>query len=404
MPLTKNIAVIGAGIAGVTIAYQLARLGYNVTVFDKERYPAMQTSYANGSQLSVCNSQTWNTWSTISKGLTWLFKQDAPLYISPKIDLEKIKWLSKFICTTAYNRHVQNTTATIKLALESRKETLDIAFKEDIKFDHVNKGILHIYTDRKSFNDAFKAESLMTSNGCEWDILDPQACIMKEPALSSNPNLIGGVLTSSDSTGDMNMFINGLVNVCIAKYNVAFRFEQNITDINVSNHGVVINDSSFDHVVIAAGVDSNRWGCKFGDNLGIYPVKGYSITVDLLDTRSQSTAPWTSLLDEGTKIVCSRLGATRLRVAGTAELSGYNLDIKQNRIKPLLDWTQHWFPNVDTRSYRPWTGLRPMTPNMMPIVGRGKHRRVWYHTGHGHLGWTLSAATAKNLALQIYLT
>ena len=398
MSPTQKIAVIGSGIAGITAAYQLARRGHSVTVFDKERYPAMMTSYANGGQLSVCNSQTWNTWSNMAKAMAWLFKKDAPLYISPSMDLDKIQWLYHFFVTTARGQFEKNTAETIRLGLASRWELLEIAATENISFDHVSKGILHIYTNRKSFTSAFDSERIMLANGCEWHIINPQECMRLEPSLSNQPALIGGVYTKSDSTGDIHMFVNSLADVLQRKYNVAFCFDHDANDVNVSDHGVVIKDTAFDRVVVAAGVQSRMLSKKLGDNFPIYPVKGYSITVDLLDDRSRAAAPWVSLLDEDAKIVSSRLGPNRLRVAGTAELSGYNLDIKQERLQPLLLWTRNWFPDIDTRSYRPWAGLRPMMPNMMPIVGPGKHPRVWYHTGHGHLGWTLSAGTSVDLA------
>ena len=238
----------------------------------------------------------------------------------------------------------------------------------------------------------------MRANGCEWDIIDKHECVRLEPSLAAQQDLLGGVYTKSDSTGDIHMFVNALAKVLETKYNVAFCFDHDANDVNVSEHGVVINDAAFDSLVVAAGVHSRALSKKLGDNFPIYPVKGYSITVDLLDDGSRAAAPWVSLLDEDAKIVSSRLGPNRFRVAGTAELAGYNLDIKHERVLPLLNWTRKWFPDVDTRSYRPWAGLRPMMPNMMPIVGPGKHPRVWYHVGHGHLGWTLSAGTSVDLA------
>ena len=146
--------------------------------------------------------------------------------------------------------------------------------------------------------------------------------------------------------------------------------------------------------MVCAGVASRSLAAQLGDRVNIYPVKGYSITVNLNDPQSQGAAPTVSLLDDATKLVTSRLGVDRFRVAGTAEFNGYNKDIRDNRIRPLVDWVQQCFPGVSTRSVVPWAGLRPMMPNMMPRVGRGRSPCVFYNTGHGHLGWTLSAITA----------
>jgi D-amino-acid dehydrogenase len=150
----------------------------------------------------------------------------------------------------------------------------------------------------------------------------------------------------------------------------------------------------FDALVVCAGVQSRSFATQLGDRVNIYPVKGYSITVNLLDPQSQASAPTVSLLDDETKLVTSRLGADRFRVAGTAEFNGYNKDIRADRIRPLVDWVNQCFPGINTRQVVPWAGLRPMMPNMMPRVGRGNAANVYYNTGHGHLGWTLSAVTA----------
>jgi D-amino-acid dehydrogenase len=135
-----------------------------------------------------------------------------------------------------------------------------------------------------------------------------------------------------------------------------------------------------------------------GDHVNIYPVKGYSITVSLSDAASQLSAPWVSLLDDSAKIVTSRLGADRFRVAGTAELNRFNRDIRADRIEPLVRWVRDYFPGISTAATLPWAGLRPMLPSMLPRVGQGKRHGVFYNTGHGHLGWTLSAATAEVVA------
>lgn len=399
---TKNIAVIGAGIAGITAAYQLAYKGHRVTVYDQERYPGMKTSYANGSQLSVCNAQVWNTWHMIGKGLSDIFKPGAPfrLGLNP-FDLDKIKWLVRFIRETSSGRADDNTARTIRMALASRAETLAIAEREGIRFDHVNKGILHIYTSATGMESARRSQEIMVSNGCRWDIISKQDCIGIEPSLASGPDLVGGVYTKDDSTGDMHKFVTQLALVLAERYSARVFLDHVVASIVPRNDGVDVDGEPYDEVVIASGVEAEDWAKKFGDRLGIYPIKGYSITIDLHTDHSRDAAPWVSILDEDAKIVCSRLGKGRLRIAGTAELAGRNLDIRQERIRPLIDWTRRWFPAVETHGIRPWAGLRPMTPDMLPIVGRGKNPRVWYHAGHGHLGWTLSAGTSNQLASMI---
>jgi D-amino-acid dehydrogenase len=167
--------------------------------------------------------------------------------------------------------------------------------------------------------------------------------------------------------------------------------------VSVDN-GRGVETESFDAVVICAGTASRRFAAMVGDRVNIYPVKGYSITVNLLDWKSQRSAPMVSLLDDETKLVTSRLGMDRFRVAGTAEFNGFDKDIRADRVRPLIDWVEQSFPGVDTRSVVPWAGLRPMMPNMMPRVGRGRSPAVFYNTGHGHLGWTLSAVTADMVA------
>jgi D-amino-acid dehydrogenase len=163
-------------------------------------------------------------------------------------------------------------------------------------------------------------------------------------------------------------------------------------------HGEQTETQSFDNIVVCAGVGSRNLAAQLGDRLNVYPVKGYSITVNLDDPASQQAAPSVSLLDDETKLVTSRLGLSRFRVAGTAEFNGLNKDIRADRIRPLIDWVHGCFPGVNTRSVVPWAGLRPMLPNMMPRVGPGTKPNVFYNTGHGHLGWTLSAGTAEMLA------
>jgi D-amino-acid dehydrogenase len=389
--MTKKVAVIGAGITGITTAYYLAKKGYQVTVYEQERYPAMKTSYANGGQISVSNSEVWTTWSNVKKGIKWLFKKDAPLLIRPRLDYKQWKWIAKFLYNTATNKYEKNTSETIKLGLESSKLYKEIMYNEKLSFDQSPAGILHFYKDEKYFDAAKQAQDIYHKNGCEWDIVSSKRVKELDSTLENVKGVIGGAWTMSDWTGDIHKFCVELERVLESKYNVEFKYNSTVTE----KYGIKALAELFDNVVVCAGVGSVEIASQVGDTLDIYPVKGYSITINNVDKRH---LPNVSLLDDQAKIVTSSLG-NKFRVAGTAELAGENYDIRHDRIKPLLDWVNTNFPNINTRDYSSWACLRPMTPNMMPITKRSdKNSKVYYNTGHGHLGWTLGAVTAKRIS------
>lgn len=386
--MKKSVAVIGSGIAGITAAYYLTKKGFDVTVFDKEAYPAMACSYANGGQISVSNSQTWNTWSNVLKGIKWLSKKDAPLLLRPSLDWDKAKWLAKFLYHTANNEWARNTAETIRMGIEARHLYNQLEQDEGIQYERLNKGILHIYKNRKYFEEALLLKELYEANGCEWQMVDSDKLLGIEPNLEYANNLVGGIYTPSDWTGDIHKFCMNMYEVLKTKYNVRFFFNKPINNID---------GFAYHHIVVANGSDARHLSKVIGDKLPIYPVKGYSITINLNNEKSSTHSPCVSLLDDEAKIVSSRFHNS-LRVAGTAEITGDNWDIRKDRIQPLLNWVRENFPLVDTRDYKSWACLRPMTPNMMPIVKSSrKEPNVFYHVGHGHLGWTLAPYTAKKL-------
>jgi D-amino-acid dehydrogenase len=382
----KNLAVIGAGITGITTAYYLARAGHRVTVYEQEPYPAMRTSYANGGQVSVSNSEVWTTWSNIKKGIQWMFRKDAPLLIRPRLDWAQWKWLAKFLYATVTDQYKKNTSATIKMGLEASKLYKEIVYTEKLSFDQSPSGILHFYKDKKYFEAAKQAQAIYRKNGCEWDIVNTQRVKELDSTLTNVDGIVGGAWTMSDWTGDIHKFCTELERVLKNKYGVQFHYNQEVKQI--------IEVLTYDAVVVSAGVGSVDIAKSVGDTLDIYPVKGYSITINNVDPKY---LPTVSLLDDQAKIVTSSLG-NRFRVAGTAELAGENYDIRHDRVKPLLDWVHTNFPYINTHDYSSWACLRPMTPNMMPIVKQSdKNAKVFYNTGHGHLGWTLAPATAYKL-------
>jgi D-amino-acid dehydrogenase len=406
-----HIAIIGAGITGVTTADALLSRGYRVTVLDKHRYPAMETSFANGGQLSASNAEVWNSTATVIKGLRWMLDRNAPLLVNPSPSWHKYSWMAAFVRNIPNYR--QNTIATTRLAIDARQQLFDIAARENIDFDLERRGILHIYHDKKGFEAGLAVNALLKEGGLERITVTPSEIREIEPTLRGD--YYGGFFTPSDSTGDIHKFTRGLAESCVRR-GARFIHDADVASIEAGVSGTIIkwfigsSDSHvkplpgseqverFDAVIVCAGVASRAIAASLGDNVNIYPVKGYSITVHLNDEKSQASAPNVSLLDEAAKIVTSRLGADRLRVAGTVEFNGFNRDIRADRISPLLDWTRRNFDGIETSNAVPWSGLRPMMPTMLPHVANGKRPGVFYNTGHGHLGWTLCAATAQMVA------
>ena len=410
-----HIAVIGAGITGITTAYSLLDRGFAVTVFDRQRYAAMETSFANGGQLSASNAEVWNSWPTVFKGLKWLAKRDAPLSLNLRPSWHKYSWLAEFVANIPH--YEANTVATTKLAIAARQRLFEIAGRETIDFDLERRGILHVYRNRAGYDHAAHVNGLLRQGGLDRRSVTPAEMKAIEPALHGD--YYGGFFTESDATGDIHRFTRGLAAACLRR-GAKFVYDADVTAVEPAARGDAVQGYAVrwvpahmqgmapgapeslpvDGVVICAGLASRKLAHGLGDRVNIYPVKGYSITVDL-QGESRRAAPWVSLLDDETKIVSSRLGQDRFRVAGTAEFNGENRDIRADRVKPLIDWTRQLFPAVDTSKVVPWAGLRPMLPDMLPRVGRGKRPGVFYNTGHGHLGWTLSAATAELVAEEV---
>lgn len=401
MNSSAKIIVVGAGITGVTSAYALARAGHQVTLIERHRYPAMETSYANGGQISASNAEVWTHPSTIAKGLKWMLKVDAPLLVNPKLSWHKLSWFAEFIASIPKYR--ENTIATTRLAIAAREHLFSWAEQEGIEFDLKKRGILHIYRDKASYQHAASVSALLEEGGLPRTPVTPDEMRAIEPTLKGT--YFGGFFTESDSTGDIHKFTVGLAGAC-ERMGVRMLHGAQVDDLGSNGTRAQVRLDSgeilqADAVVVCAGVHSRHLAAKVGDRLNVYPVKGYSITVQLQDSISQACAPTVSLLDDATKLVTSRLGIDRFRVAGTAEFNGVNRDIRTSRIRPLIEWVNDCFPGVSTRQVIPWAGLRPMMPDMMPRVGPGSQPNIFYNTGHGHLGWTLSAATAFHLSQHV---
>jgi D-amino-acid dehydrogenase len=336
-----------------------------------------------------------------------MLKSDAPLLVNPKPSWHKLSWFAEFISNMPHYR--RNTIETARLAVAAREHLFAWAQAEGVDFDLKKEGILHIYRDKKGFDHAGEVSKLLAEGGLPRRAVTPTEMKAIEPTLAGT--FYGGYFTESDSTGDIHKFTFGMA-AASARLGVNCLYEQNVVTLHSDgkqasvtvHNGAEKEVRQFDGMVVCAGVESRRFAAQLGDRVNIYPVKGYSITVNLPDAQSQAAAPIVSLLDDETKLVTSRLGLDRFRVAGTAEFNGYNKDIRADRIRPLTQWVNQCFPGINTRHVVPWAGLRPMMPNMLPRVGQGALANVFYNTGHGHLGWTLSAVTADMVAQAVART
>lgn len=396
-PYTINI--VGAGIVGACTAYYLAKNGHRVRIFDREPLAAGQCSKANGGQISVCNAETWNTWSNVWKGMKWMTQADAPLLMRPSLEFDKMKWIAGFLKETVRGTHRRNTLKTIMLGKRSSALYEELVHEEGIKFDQAKSGMLHVYTSEKSFEEAKYSADFFNENGVTWHSMSPDEIVEMDPMMADFQNLVGGFHTPTDWVGDAHKFSNELLAVCEAKYGVEVYYGIEVDALTGEQGNIVdVYETVFaaDKVIICNGHEIREIAKELGDDLNVYPVKGYSITIENA-VGLDNGAPLVSLLDDDRKIVTSTLG-NRLRVAGTAELDGTNLDIRPERIKPLLDWVKINFPTVDLSEVTEWACLRPMNANMMPIVRQSTDNPdAYYHGAHGHLGWTLAAATSQNL-------
>jgi len=322
----------------------------------------------------------------VSKGLKWMFKPGAALLVNPKPSWHKLSWMAEFVA--AIPRHEENTVTTVRLAIEARGHLQRMAEEVGIDFDCEERGILRFYATKADFDHAGPATALLAKGGLERRAVTPEEMRAIEPALHGD--LYGGWYTPSDFTADIHKFTNGLAAAC-ERLGVVMRLSTQVLGVEAGNTGVMIQHRStesrldqtvpeaeasrFDKVVVCSGVLSRDLGRSLGDRVNVYPVKGYSITVSL----PEPATPWVSLLDDKAKVVTSRLGRTRFRVAGTAEFNGVNRDIRAERVEPLVAWCRAHFPGMSTRHAVPWAGPRPMMPDMMPRVMQGKPAGILQH-------------------------
>jgi D-amino-acid dehydrogenase len=394
-----KVIIMGAGVIGVTTAYVLATRGYDVEVIDRRPAAAGETSFANGGQLSYSHAEPWANPSVLPKVMKWMFDDEAPLVLKPRLDYRMMRWGLQFLGNCTQRRAESNTVTMLKLGLYSRKKMQHLVEATGIKFDYQRDGILHVFCKQSDFDAARRQADFQEKFGCEEQSKTVDECIQLEPSLRhSNYNLIGGIYAHLDEYGDVNCFTTKLAEICQKEYGVVFHYNTAINELkrNSDNEiAAVVTDKgelTADRYVMSLGSYSSVYLRKLGLNVPIYPMKGYSVTL-----KANEYAPKMSVTDQKSKIVYSRLG-DRLRIAGTAEFAGYNDEIKQKRIKPILKAVGRLFPKALGENYETveseWACLRPSTPDGPPIIGQTPIKNLYMNTGHGTLGWTQAAGSA----------
>lgn len=400
-----QVLVLGAGVIGTTSAWFLRQAGHDVCVVDRQSQPATETSYANGGQISVSHAEPWANPGAPLKVLRWLMQDDAPLLFRPRLDPQQWRWCMEFMLECLPARTNNNIARITELGLYSRRTLGELRRELDLHYSDLQRGILHFYTSQDEFNAAQAPAQVMRDHGCDLDMLTRDEVIAIEPSLRfTNVPIVGGSMTTTDESGDARAFTRQLGEHAKAK-GVAFRFNTTVVDIHAERGritGVGIRNAEggyevlrADAYVLALGSFSTALAKKIGIHLPIYPAKGYSATVPVRDAERAFTV---SLTDDEYKLVFSRLG-DKLRIAGTAELSGYDVSLNPVRCQALLDRTLDIFPGAFAREDAEfWTGLRPATPSNVPLIGATKYPNFFLNTGHGTLGWTHSCGSARALA------
>ncbi len=404
-----RVIVLGAGLLGTTSAYFLSQLGHEVTVVDRQATPGAETSFANGGQISVSHAEPWANPSAPLKVLQWLGKEDAPLLFRIRADMRQWLWGLQFLreCSPARTRH--NIEQIVRLGTYSRDTLQQLRADTGIQYAQRTQGILHFYTSQKEFDGAQAPAEQMRALGCERHVISADAAVALEPALAHiRPQLAGATYTAEDESGDANRFTRELARLCEAA-GVQFRLGHTVTALREAGariDHVEVTDAEgrfqrlrADAYVLAMGAFSPLLAAPLGIRLPIYPAKGYSVTMPVKDA---SMAHQVSLTDDEFKLVFSRLtgpDGDRLRIAGTAELNGYDRDLNAVRCEAIVRRVEQLFPGAgDTQAAQFWTGLRPATPSNVPIIGRSKVDNLYLNTGHGTLGWTHACGSGKSIA------
>lgn len=394
-----KVIVLGAGVIGVTSAWYLAKAGCEVTVIDRQKGPGLETSFANAGQISPGYASPWAAPNVPMKALKWLFMEHSPLILRPRADADMIAWLVQMLgnCTPA--RYAINKARMVRIAEYSRDCLVQLRAETGINYDERTQGTLQLFRTQQQLDNVGKDIEVLRQYNVPHEVLTVDGCVEAEPALSfTREKIVGGLRLPHDETGDCYKFTQILAQMA-EREGVKFRYDVNIQALDITGDRItgVQTDAGLetaDQFVVAMGSFSPHLLKPLKLRLPVYPVKGYSITVDITDEKS---APVSTVLDETYKVAITRLG-NRIRVGGMAEVSGYQIALHPDRKGTLSLVLHDLFPyGGDPTHAQLWSGLRPMTPDSTPVIGPTRFSNLFTNTGHGTLGWTMACGSARVL-------
>lgn len=391
-----RVIVLGSGVIGVTSAYYLAKQGAEVTVLDRQAGPAEETSFGNAGQISPGYSTPWAAPGIPFKAVKWMFQHHAPLAVQLDGSMWQLQWMMQMLKNCGADQYAVNKERMVRVAEYSRDCLRTLRDETGIRYENRSKGTLQIFRKESQLDAVQRDIEVLKETGVEFELLDRESLGRVEPALAEvKDKLVGGLHLPNDETGDCYLFTNALATEAKVM-GVDFQFNKNVEKLIVEGgeiKGVLVNGKvlTADRYVLAFGSYSRDFLKPLNLDLPVYPVKGYSLTVPIVDA---SHAPQSTVLDETYKIAITRFDQ-RIRVGGMAELSGFNLGLNEDRRGTLEMVTRDLFPGGDLEQASFWTGLRPMTPDSTPIIGATQYKNLFLNTGHGTLGWTMACGSGK---------
>ncbi|MFW6743823.1 D-amino acid dehydrogenase [Acinetobacter pittii] len=391
-----RVIVLGSGVIGVASAYYLAQQGAEVTVLDRQSGPAEETSFGNAGQISPGYSTPWAAPGIPFKAVKWMFQHHAPLAINLDGSMWQLQWMAQMLKNCNPQSYAVNKERMMRVAEYSRDCLRELRKDTGINYENRAKGTLQLFRKEAQMEVVQRDISVLQECGVSYELLNGNELGRVEPALANaQDKLVGGLHLPNDETGDCYLFTNALAQIA-KELGVNFQFNQNVEKLIVEGDeikGVQVNGKvlTADRYVLAFGSYSRDFLKPLDLQLPVYPVKGYSLTIPIVDP---AFAPQSTVLDETYKIAITRFDQ-RIRVGGMAELSGFNLGLNEDRRATLQMVTQDLFPGGDMAQASFWTGLRPMTPDSTPIIGATRFKNLFLNTGHGTLGWTMACGSGK---------